>query len=33
MPLKFTIIDYTTDPAGEQTVIDEPVGWDAIGIG
>lgn len=30
--LKFTIIDYTTNPLGDSTVIDEPVGWDAIGM-
>ncbi len=32
MPLKFTIIDYTTDPAGVETVVDEPVGWDSVGF-
>ena len=32
MPLKFTIIDYTTDPGGVETLIDEPVGWDGIGL-
>jgi len=30
MNLRFTLIDYTTDPLGVETVIDEPVGWDAI---
>lgn len=29
---RFTIIDYTTDSAGVSTVIDEPVGWDAIAL-
>lgn len=29
---RFTIIDYTTDPNGIDTVIDEPVGWDAISL-
>lgn len=32
MSLKFTITDYTTNPAGVSTVIDEPVGWDTIGM-
>jgi hypothetical protein len=27
---KFTIIDYTTNPLGDSTVIDEPVGWDGV---
>ncbi len=29
MPLKFTITDYTTNPAGDSTVVNEPVGWDS----
>lgn len=29
MPLQFTIIDYTTNPAGVSTVVNEPVGWDS----
>jgi hypothetical protein len=29
MPLKFTIIDYTTNPSGHSTVVNEPVGWDS----
>lgn len=30
--LKFTITDYTTSAAGIATVIDEPVGWDGLGM-
>lgn len=30
--LRFTIIDYTTDPLGVYTEIDEPVGWDGINL-
>ncbi len=30
MNVQFTIIDYTTNPLGDATEIDEPVGWDAI---
>jgi hypothetical protein len=30
--LRFTIIDYTTNPAGDSTVIDEPIGWDGIAL-
>ncbi|HRG88767.1 MAG TPA: hypothetical protein PLW44_07070, partial [Chitinophagales bacterium] len=29
MPLRFTITDYTTNPAGDSTVVNEPVGWDS----
>lgn len=29
---RFTIIDFTSDPAGIETVVDEPVGWDGITI-
>lgn len=29
---RFTIIDYTTNPAGDSTVIDEPVGWDGLNM-
>lgn len=32
MTERFTIIDYTTNPAGDSTVIDEPVGWDGIAL-
>jgi hypothetical protein len=27
---QFTIIDYTTNPLGDSTIIDEPVGWDGV---
>jgi hypothetical protein len=27
---KFTIIDYSVNPAGDSTVIPEPVGWDGL---
>lgn len=27
---RFTIIDYTVNPAGDSTVIEEPAGWDGI---
>ena len=27
---QFTITDYTTNPAGDVAVIDEPVGWDGL---
>jgi hypothetical protein len=30
--LTFTIIDYTTNPLGISTVIDEPIGWDGINL-
>jgi hypothetical protein len=30
--LQFTIIDYTTNPLGISTVIDEPIGWDGINL-
>lgn len=30
MELTFTITDYTFNPAGEETVIEEPMGWDMI---
>lgn len=30
--LKFSLIDYTTVPAGTTTVIEEPVGWDNISM-
>lgn len=29
MSLKFTITDYTTNPSGHSTVVNEPVGWDS----
>lgn len=32
MQTKFTIIDYTVNPLGVETVIDEPVKWDTIVI-
>ena len=32
MQTKFTIIDYTVDPLGVETVVDEPVKWDTIVI-
>ncbi len=32
MDLRFTIIDYTTDTAGIDTIIEEPVGWDGIAL-
>lgn len=32
MNLRFTIIDYTNDPDGISTVVDEPVGWDTTGL-
>lgn len=25
---QFTIIDYTTNPLGDSTIIEEPIGWD-----
>lgn len=30
--LTFTIIDYTTNPLGISTTIDEPIGWDGINL-
>lgn len=27
---QFTIIDYTTNPLGDSTIIDEPIGWDGV---
>lgn len=30
--LRFTIIDYTTNPLGDSTEIDEPIGWDGINL-
>lgn len=30
--LRFTIKDYTTDPNGVSTQIDEPIGWDGINL-
>lgn len=27
---KFTLTDYTTNPSGDSTVVDEPNGWEAI---
>ncbi len=27
---QFTIIDYTTNPLGVPTLIDEPIGWDGV---
>ncbi len=32
MNLLFTLIDYTTNSAGDSTQIDEPMGWDAINL-
>ena len=32
MSWQFTIIDYTTNPAGVSTPIAEPVGWDGINL-
>ena len=29
---KFNIIDYTTNPLGDTTMIDEPVGFDAVDL-
>lgn len=29
MSLKFTIVDYTTNPTGDSAVVNEPVGWDS----
>jgi hypothetical protein len=30
--LRFTLIDFTTDYGGIATIIDEPVGWDAVSL-
>lgn len=30
--LRFTIIDYTTNPLGDSIEIDEPIGWDGINL-
>jgi len=27
---QFTIIDYTTNPAGDSTIVEEPIGWDGV---
>lgn len=27
---QFTIIDYTTNPLGDSTIIEEPIGWDGV---
>lgn len=27
---QFTIIDYTTNPLGDATLIEEPIGWDGV---
>jgi len=30
MQFRYTIIDYTTNPYGESTVVQEPIGWDGL---
>jgi len=27
---QFTIIDYTTNPLGDSTIVEEPIGWDGV---
>ena len=32
MIFKFTITDYTTNPSGTSTIVDEPIGYDTVAM-